>query len=271
MQERGISKTHQNRLKDGRGLGIGEHYIPFIQANDNKVASEGWLTRTLGWRSNRIHHTLSKHEYEYLLVQEWADRIVDIREQYPLTELDLTIKIAQKLNITHPHHKGENVIMSTDFMLTLSDSNDEVHDIPRTIKPISKLNKRTIELFEIERRYYLELGKSWSWKVVYDTDKPINLIRNIDWLYDAKRLENRPGIDTAVIKMVEEPLLCHLIENGHKNSISKVCLAFDQKVGLEEGSSMFIMQHMLANKVWVTDMNQLIRISKPLVITRGKK
>lgn len=130
MHERPLSKSHQNRLKDGRGQGRGEYYKPFIQANDNKVASEGWLTRTLGWRSNRIHHTLSKHEYEYLLVQEWADRIVEIREQYPLTETDLTIKIANKLNITHPHYNGENVIMSSDFMLTLLDSNGDFHDIP---------------------------------------------------------------------------------------------------------------------------------------------
>ena len=54
-----ISKSHLNRLKDGRGRG----YVPFLQANDNKVASEGWLTRTLGWKTGRLHHTLSKHEH----------------------------------------------------------------------------------------------------------------------------------------------------------------------------------------------------------------
>ncbi|WP_449603907.1 hypothetical protein [Paenibacillus sp. Marseille-Q9583] len=36
-----VYKTHANRLKDGRGQGRGADYIPFIQANDNKVASEG--------------------------------------------------------------------------------------------------------------------------------------------------------------------------------------------------------------------------------------
>lgn len=41
-----VYKIHLNRLRDGRGQGRGADYIPFIQANDNKVASEGWLTRT---------------------------------------------------------------------------------------------------------------------------------------------------------------------------------------------------------------------------------
>ncbi|MEK4477152.1 hypothetical protein NSQ91_28420 [Paenibacillus sp. FSL R7-0048] len=63
-----VYKIHLNRLRDGRGQGRGADYIPFIQANDNKVASEGWLTRTPGWHSNRIHHTLYKYGYQYLLV-----------------------------------------------------------------------------------------------------------------------------------------------------------------------------------------------------------
>jgi hypothetical protein len=262
MQSKPINKNHHNRLVDGRGQGRGKEYVPFIQANDNKVASEGWLTRTIGWKAERIHHTLSRHEYEYLLVQEWSDIIVETREQYPLS-FELTQKIASKLNIVHPFHDGGDVVMSTDFMHSYYNKHGELVDEPRTVKPVSKLSKRTIELFEIERRYYKELGMTW--KIIYDTPKPVNLIQNIDWLYDAKRL-NRPGIDADVVKLVQEPLLNMLMELGLKHSISKACLMADSKLGLENGSSMFIMKHMLANKMWVTDMNQLIRESKPLAI-----
>ncbi|BFH10953.1 TnsA endonuclease N-terminal domain-containing protein [Paenibacillus melissococcoides] len=271
MNEKSVKKFHFNRLKDGRGQGRGQEYKPFIQANDNKVASEGWLTRTLGWKSNRIHHTLSKHEYEYLLIQEWADSIVDIREQYPLLPIDLTLQIAEKLNIRHPQHNGENVVMSSDFMLTYVNTQGDYSDVPRTIKPISKLTKRTLELFEIERRYYQEMGQEWHWKVVFDIHKPINLIKNIDWLYDAKRIDNRPGIDSEVVGVVRDPLLSLLTGYGSKHSISKTCLLCDIQLGLEKGSSLFIVQHMLANKIWITDMNELIRESKPLIINRNEE
>lgn len=38
------------------------------------------------------------------------------------------------------------------------------------------------------------------------------------------------------------------------------------KLGLEAGTSLYIVQHMLVNKVWKTDMNQLIRENKPLIL-----
>jgi len=177
MSNSSISKSHMNRLNDGRGQGRGKEYVPFIQANDNKVASEGWLTRTLGWKTRRIHHTLSKHEYQFLLVQEWADSVVDIREQYPLLPIKMTMEIADKLNIRHPHYKGDNVIMSTDFMLSVINEDGEITDFARTIKPVSRLTKRTLELFEIERRYFLEMGVPWQ--MVFDKPKPINMIKNL--------------------------------------------------------------------------------------------
>lgn len=30
---------------------LGKNYKPFIQAHDNKVASEGWLALHLGWKN----------------------------------------------------------------------------------------------------------------------------------------------------------------------------------------------------------------------------
>lgn len=259
-----ISKSHLNRLKDGRGQGRGRDYVPFLQANDNKVASEGWLTRTLGWKTGRIHHTLSQHEYQFLLVQDWSDSIVDIREQYPLTPIEMTMEIARKLNIRHPHFKGENVVMSTDFMLSVVNEKGDITDVARTIKPVSKLTKRTLELFEIERRYFQEIGIHWT--MVFDKPKPLNMIKNIDWMYDAKFLGTRTGIDLELIKLVTDPLFNSLSSCSTKDSISKNCLKCDTKLGLEAGTSLYIVQHMLVNKVWKTDMNQLIRENKPLIL-----
>lgn len=268
IMENSIYKTHFNRLKDGRGQGRGEDYIPFIQANDNKVASEGWLTRTPGWHSNRIHHTLSKYEFQYLLMQEWAEPIIDIREQYPLP-IEETQRIARKLNIRHPHLDGHDVVLSSDFMLTSIDRKDLEIELPRTVKPTYKLSKRTLELFEIERRFYQENGLHW--KVVYDTGRPINFIKNIDWLHDAKRPDIRPGLDSQVVEMVAKPIFERLRKNGTAISISKSCLKCDAHIGLEPGTSMFMVKHMLANKRWIADMNVRIRESAPLSLDLPKK
>lgn len=266
MSENILLKNHQNRLKDGRGQGKGQSYVPFIQASDNRAPSEGWITRSLGWKTRRVHHTLSRHEYHYLLVQEWSDLVVDIREQYPL-DFELTTGIARKLNILHPHLNGENVIMTTDFMLTVIQPDGKEMDFARTIKPVNKLTKRTLELFELERRYYLELGVPW--RIVLEKDKPMNLIKNIDWLYDTKELGSRNGVDAELVSMVSEPLFPLLSKNSTKASISKQCLTCDLELGLMPGTSVYIVKHMIANKHWVTDMHQLIRENKPLQLALG--
>ncbi|BBH24048.1 hypothetical protein Back11_53930 [Paenibacillus baekrokdamisoli] len=53
MSMRGERKKvmQSNYIKKGRGQGAGENYQPFIQAHDNKIASEGWLTRHKGWKT----------------------------------------------------------------------------------------------------------------------------------------------------------------------------------------------------------------------------
>lgn len=48
------AKKRKNRIIEGRGQRTGEDYIPSILVHDNKVASEGWLTRHLGWKGCAI-------------------------------------------------------------------------------------------------------------------------------------------------------------------------------------------------------------------------
>ncbi|MBA9029388.1 TnsA endonuclease N-terminal domain-containing protein [Peribacillus huizhouensis] len=133
-----IEKFQQKRIKNGYGQGQGKDYKPFIQAHDNKVASEGWLTRHLGWKTERIHHTLSEHERKYLYYLEWLDEVVDIREQFPLLPQGRTEEIAKQLGVKHAHVDDLPVVMTTDFVITLKTSNGLI-DVVRTVKPASKL------------------------------------------------------------------------------------------------------------------------------------
>jgi len=85
-------------------------------------------------------------------------------------------------------------------------------------------------------------------------------------MYDAKFLGTRPGVDSEIIDLITEPLFISLSSCSPKDSISKNCLKCDMKLGLEAGTSLYIVQHMLVNKLWKTDMNQLIRENSPLTL-----
>jgi hypothetical protein len=206
MSKRGNrnEKLQENYLIKGRGQGEGLNYRPFIQAHDNKVASEGWVTRHKGWKTGRIHHTLSEHERKYLFYCEWNDEIIDIREQWPLLPIEKTMEIAKQLGIEHPNLDGSPVVMTTDFNLTV-----EIKGVSRsaikTIKPREKLDTRTLELFEIERIYFAELGIDWC--IITEDKIPEILVKNIEWMSGAKYLETRPSVNLELVSLVSDGLI----------------------------------------------------------------
>ncbi|RDI37522.1 TnsA endonuclease N-terminal domain-containing protein [Falsibacillus pallidus] len=258
-------KIQENKLKNGYGLGTGENYKPFIQAHDNKVASEGWITRHLGWKTKRIHHTLSSHERRFLYFLEWIEEVVDIREQYPLLPLSRTEEIANELGIKHANVEGTPVEMTTDFMITMKTSQGNI-DLVRTVKPASKLSKRTLELFEIERRFFQEQGIDWG--IITEKSMPNTLIKNIEWLYEARYLDTRPSVNEELISLIEIDLFNMIFNDHGDTSISVICLRCDKTFGIETGTSMFILKHMLATKKWDADMNQKFKNSNPLLLSK---
>ncbi|MDR7002818.1 TnsA endonuclease N-terminal domain-containing protein [Neobacillus niacini] len=259
-----IVKFQSNRIKNGYGQGTGENYKPFIQAHDNKVASDGWITRHKGWKTKRTHHTLSNHERNYLYYLEWLDEVVDIREQFPLFPMKRTEEIADQLGIKHAHYDNVPVVMTTDFVITLRTPNGLI-DVVRTVKPGNKLDNRTLELFEIERRFFNEQGINWE--IITECKLPKTLIKNVEWMCEARYLDTRSGIDEEVVDFINKPLFRNISKDEGETSISKICLRSDKEFGLESGSCMFILQYMLANKKWRTDMNIPIIESKPLKIS----
>ncbi|BFT69416.1 TnsA endonuclease C-terminal domain-containing protein [Paenibacillus sp. P36] len=261
-----IRQSQENKIRDGRGQGYGKEYVPFIQASDNKTPGDGYLTRTLGWKAERIHHTLSKVEYKYLMLLNWMDMdiVLDIREQYPL-QIERTIEIAEKLHIAHAHINNVPVYQTTDFMISIHTSKG-IRDVVRTVKVVTDLTARTLELFEIERCYFEEQGIEWG--IILESQLPSTMIRNIDWIFDGRFLDSRPGLDIEVVEYIKNSFIQLLIDEAAANPIQKLCLRADNKYGLESGSCMFILKHLLANKIIHTDMQKLIRNSSPLFISR---
>ena len=157
-------KKFARYLKEGRGQGTGEEYIPWLKVQD--VPSQGRATRAKGWKTNRLHHFFSDHETRLFYLLEWSDAVIDIREQFPLVEVELTQKIAANIGVRHPEDPKTKlpIVLTTDFMVTVK-ANEGTQDIAITVKPSSKLKtKRVIDKFDIERNYYLE--RNIEWKIV---------------------------------------------------------------------------------------------------------
>jgi hypothetical protein len=252
-------------IAQGRGQGEGKEYIPWLDARAN--TNKAYTNREKGWKTERVHHFLSELELQYFLSLEWCPNIIDIREQYPLLPIERTIEIAESLGIEHPNFDGDYVVMTTDFLITIETDKGITQKV-RTIKPEDDLDIRQLEKFDIERQFFLEQGIT-DWAIVTNQDFNFNFIRNMEWLYDARTIEYRDNVDYETVEKVSKLLFKEI--SAETEGLSKIALKMDERLGLEEGTSLFIVRYMLANKFWVTDIvNQKINPSNKLHISKGK-
>lgn len=249
---RGIYETiSTNKIENGRGQGRLADYKPWIQIQD--IASEGVSLRVFGWKTGREHHFLSKLEMEYFFLLEWSERVIDIREQFPLN-LDETIALAKLSNITHPpkFNPDQPSVITTDFLITISLPTG-TKEYARTIKYSKDLNsRRVLEKFEIERQYWSRRNISWGIVTELDIDSILSdNIKTIHTLLDIKN--NHPEIQTSIVNEAKTIMAPLMNQELPICEIAKIC---DEKLSLKLGMSLTIAQHLIATRQWKIDMTQ---------------
>lgn len=166
-------------LKNKYGVGEGELYKPWYRVQD--VMSRGVRSQIAGLKTNRIHHTLSSIETEFFYLVEYSDSVIDIREQFPLLPINLSIKIAKSLDIEHPAHPKTKtpIIVTTDFLITRMIEGKIIYEAV-SVKPEKKSDEiRVLEKIELERVWWDLLGVKFS----YFVGNELTLVQsnNINW------------------------------------------------------------------------------------------
>lgn len=259
-------------IKEGRGQGTGKYYLPWLKTYN--VPSHGRRARNPGWKTERLHHLMSDHETFYFYLLEWSDRVIDIKEQFPLQDLKAAQAIAFDMGIIYPKDKQSKFpfVLTTDFMITVRDDT-RIFDIARTIKPSKELDKtRVIEKFEIERRYWAAKGIDWG--IVTEKEIPRVLAENIKYLHPAYHLE--PTDETPLPQLL---LIGDLLKDRlkvSKNSIVEITSNFDTELRLIPGTCLKIFLHLAARKEILLDMNQKINLTKSAqtilkIVSRSEK
>ncbi len=235
-------------IKEGRGQGHGSDYKPWITIQD--VPSLGRVSRIRGIKTNRQHEFLSDLERNYFYFLEYSDNVVDIREQFPLLPLEETQYIANSLGLHHPSIKenNEDIVMTTDFLITLKRPDDSTYDIARTIKPKDSLtDKRVIEKFEIERVYWK--NQQIDWAIVTDKEIDKTIAHNILFFhsyYDISCIDSLRNIDNNYLLDLIFEYIKRIIDC--KKSIRYYSSQFDKDMCLETGTGLSIFKHLLARK-----------------------
>lgn len=245
-----MSKKRKNFDDDINGRG--KNYTPFLLTHN--VKSKGLSTRVQGWKTNRIHHFLSRLELFYFYNLEWFSSIKDIREQF-LLNLSETEKIANEIKVKHPgNNKGAIFAMTTDFLVTVQ-KGIGTGEVARTVKPSQELsNERVIEKFEIERIYWE--SRKIDWGIVTEKEIDTDLAFNIEWIHEFKNLAVLKPLTEEVISILL-PLLKEYSENQNA-SLSDLTTACDVRLGLKTGLTLTAVKHLLATQKIKANMHKRI-------------
>lgn len=246
-------------IKQGYGQGRGKEYKPWIEIHD--FPSKGRVTRSFAWKTRRTHHLMSDLETRYFYILQWADMVVDIREQYPLLQREDAMRIAEDKGIKYPVDPLNNVpiVLTTDFMITVN-INGKLIDIGRTVKLSSDLEKaRVIDKFEIERAYWEQKGIDWGIVTEQEISKIMAL--NIEWAYSAYSLENTTELDIETLKQLSLILKNKLKNNNEK--IQNILNKLDIEMNVQEGTFLYLFKHLIATKqIHLNNINEKISINK---------
>ncbi len=253
----------KKRICMGDGQGEGSNYKPWLKIQD--VPSDGLVHRIKGWKTKRVHHFLSNLELNYFYVLEWSPVVFDIREQYPLLPLEETLAIAEQCDILHPTDPKtkEPIVMTTDFLLTVPQTLAVIQQA-RTIKTAETLqSQRTLEKLEIERRYWH--NRNIDWAIATEREIPQVLVKNVHYIHPFfhARAEN--------LSFLSDPELCRIAtaltrriaqENVPLTDLTAEC---EDKLGLQPGTALSVVRHLIATRKWLVDMNIPIQPRRPLV------
>ena len=246
-------------IKEGRGTGQGRDYKPWWTVQD--FPTNGMATRVLSAKTKRIHHFFSDIQLKYFYLLEMEDSVIDIREHFPLLDLEETLPPYTDLKIERFKDKKSQVpyVITTTFLIVTTNGIGEPKYVARAIKAASELKNTTLERLEIERRYWTTKGIDWG--IV--TNKNINSIRakNIEWLHTVLTSDDYNGIPAADMEQLSEGLLFRIIES--QQPIRKVLVMYERDYMLDPGTGVLLFKYLIIKKRVKIDLNIPINLNAP--------
>jgi hypothetical protein len=256
-------KSQTKRAREGRGVGRSADYTPELLIHD--VPSQGLSSRIWGWTTGRVHHVFSMGERRVLYIHDWLEEVRDIREQYPLNQEE-TLAIADQLGVRHPRDPKtkEYIVMTSDFVFTIVNG-QVTEEMIRAVKLKKDLeNGRVKEKLEIERVYWEEV-RGLDWDIITEDDIDNTLADNVEWVHGHHDVSALYPLTAEDVVRIEAMLTPRVVEGKFRlRDLTNEC---DATLGVEPGSALSVVRHLIANRRWEVNMSNRIMPPLPLVLT----
>lgn len=150
----------RTRVKRGNGIGEGSHYRPWLATRD--VPSQGTSFSGHGILTGRAHHGLSTLEATYYFLIERRAGVLDIREQWPILDIDRTLEICSELGVHHSFRQGYPEPFTIDFLVTEQVANGRSYRAA-SVKTAEDAADPAVRMrLAVEERWCRERGIPWT-------------------------------------------------------------------------------------------------------------
>ncbi|MEP3389125.1 MAG: TnsA endonuclease N-terminal domain-containing protein [Reichenbachiella sp.] len=246
-----MGPSYKTKIQQKRGLGTKGAYIPWIKVGE--FSNMGHSSRIKGLISGREHHFHSNLEAGLFYMLDLNPKVSDIREQFPLLDINLAKEIALQAGIKYPHiSDNEPHILTTDFLIDFNDN----RQLAITIKPIQNITKRQLELFEIERRYWE--ANEIKWIIATESELASrNYSLNCKDMHNCLRGFIQEDFQDELLQDIKTQIV-DLHPNLSELTIPKFSSYIDNELGLTFGTTLRFIKSLIAKGLIQTNLETSI-------------
>ncbi len=150
----------RSRIKRRRGIGNGSVYVPWLKARD--VPSRGTSVVSRGVFSERSHHLLSELEAIYFYLLERRPSTIEIREQWPILDIDRTLELCAQFGVRQRLRNGFPEPFTIDFLVTERIDGKLVHRAASIKSPEDAKDPTVRQRLAVEHAWCAERGIPWT-------------------------------------------------------------------------------------------------------------
>ena len=159
------------RIRQGRGVGYGLGYKRWLNIRD--VSSQGTSSSVRGIRVARPYHMLSELETIYFFLTERQSSVVDIREQWPVLDIDRTLELCALQGIRHKYSGPYPEPCTIDFLITEKIDGVLCHRAASIKSAKDAADPEIRKRLYVEHTWCLEQGIPWTLIDTSDFDKKL--------------------------------------------------------------------------------------------------
>lgn len=149
----------RSRVRRGFGIGAGARYRSWCQIRGS--GGKGTAAYIHGIKIDRPYQLLTEKEIAYFYLTERLRSVVDIREHWPILDLDRTLQLSQECKVNHPLRNGVPEPVTLDFLVTELTDNGPMYRAANLSPGVANLSARSGQLLRLQQLWCIENGISW--------------------------------------------------------------------------------------------------------------